>query len=333
MSKHVRFSTSIEVFYTHFKRTNLSFAHSNETITRAPAKTVLKKTNQSDDINNPPRIDKYEILELLGEGGYGEVRRATDRSTKKEVAIKWYKKENGKKGTPKKVQIEVNILRMAIHPNVMKIIEVVFSRKLKNVFLVTEYIPYVMEDLLETDETKFPEHVARYVLQGILRGTAHLHSLGIIHRDLKPDNILITENSEIKIIDFGMAIVGGKSMIDYVRSFGTRWYRAPEVLLKCDSYNSAVDMWAIGCIFAKLLNIYPLFSGNTSQDVFEKICFWLGEPPTVPNVDTRLKKRLQGKVSQSGYKILEGLLTYDPFDRLTADDALSNAYFSEDLPV
>lgn len=89
---------------------------------------------------------------------------------------------------------------------------------------------------------------------------AHMHRNGFFHRDLKPENLLVY-NNVVKICDFGLAreIRSRPPFTDYV---STRWYRAPELVLRSVSYNSPVDIFALGCIMAELYTQMPLFPGN-----------------------------------------------------------------------
>jgi len=88
-----------------------------------------------------------------------------------------------------------------------------------------------------------------------------VHSLGIIHRDLKPANILINDNCDTKIIDFGASRLfdSEAEMTPYVI---TRYYRAPEIIISWKHYTKAVDIWRFGCLFAELLTGHILFRGN-----------------------------------------------------------------------
>lgn len=109
-----------------------------------------------------------------------------------------------------------------------------------------------------------------------------------MHRDLKPDNIFITgfrENSptgptvgEVKIGDFGLcreARARPGSLTEYV---STRWYRAPELLLRSQTYSTPVDLWAVGCIFAEICMLRPLWPGSSETDQLLKITDTLGAP-------------------------------------------------------
>ena len=87
----------------------------------------------------------------------------------------------------------------------------------------------------------------------------YVHSANVIHRDLKPSNILVNENCDLKICDFGLARITDIEMTGYV---STRYYRAPEIMLTWQHYDKAVDIWSVGCIFAEMLIGQPLFPGK-----------------------------------------------------------------------
>ncbi|MGH0148190.1 UNVERIFIED_CONTAM: hypothetical protein FKN15_060342 [Acipenser sinensis] len=109
----------------------------------------------------------------------------------------------------------------------------------------------------------------------IIQGLAFIHKHGFFHRDMKPENLLCMGPELIKIGDFGLAreIRSRPPYTDYV---STRWYRAPEVLLRSSVYSSPIDMWAVGCIMAELYTLRPLFPGNSEVDEIFKICQVLG---------------------------------------------------------
>jgi protein kinase len=100
--------------------------------------------------------------------------------------------------------------------------------------------------------------------------------MGYFHRDMKPENLLINKDT-VKVADFGLAreIRARPPFTEYV---STRWYRAPEVLLRSPHYNSPVDLWAVGVIMAELYTLRPLFPGTSEPDEIYKICSVLGTP-------------------------------------------------------
>jgi len=105
-----------------------------------------------------------------------------------------------------------------------------------------------------------------------------MHKNGFFHRDIKPENLLINPKNVIKIADFGLAREI-RSLPPYTDYVSTRWYRAPEILLKSTNYNSPIDIFALGCIMAELYLLNPLFSGSSEVDQLNKICSVLGTPP------------------------------------------------------
>lgn len=148
---------------------------------------------------------------------------------------------------------------------------------------------YVVLDLMESDlhqiiHSSQPltlEHV-RYFLYQLLRGLKYMHSAQVIHRDLKPSNLLVNENCELKIGDFGMARGLCTSpaehqyfMTEYV---ATRWYRAPELMLSLHEYTQAIDLWSVGCIFGEMLARRQLFPGKNYVHQLQLIMMVLGTP-------------------------------------------------------
>jgi serine/threonine protein kinase len=104
----------------------------------------------------------------------------------------------------------------------------------------------------------------------------YVHSAGVVHRDLKPSNILINENCDLKICDFGLARAQDPQMTGYV---STRYYRAPEIMLNWQKYDVEVDIWSAGCIFAEMFEGKPLFPGKDHVNQFSIITDLLGTPP------------------------------------------------------
>lgn len=211
-----------------------------------------------------------------------------------------------------------------------------------------------------------PMQTVKSLLWQILQGMNYLHRNWIIHRDLKPSNILVTgqdkpinERGCVKIADFGLARLFQaplRPLTDVDAVVVTIWYRAPELLLGAKHYTKAIDMWAIGCIFAELITSKPLFQGvererkgddrNPFQaDQIDKIFRILGKPsvdqwPSVtelPNWNQAqswanhprvLQDRIRGlKKGTAGYDLLRKLLEYDPTKRITAESALKHPFF------
>ncbi|XP_062377676.1 serine/threonine-protein kinase MAK isoform X8 [Sardina pilchardus] len=176
----------------------------------------------------------------------------------------------------------------------------------------------------------------------VTSGLAFVHKHGFFHRDMKPENLLCMGPELVKIADFGLAreIRSRPPYTDYV---STRWYRAPEVLLRSSVYSSPIDMWAVGCIMAELYTLRPLFPGNSEVDEIFKICQVLGTvkksdwpegyqlasamnfrfPQCVP---TPLKTLIPN-ASNEAISLMRDMLMWDPKKRPTAAQALRYPYF------
>jgi p38 MAP kinase len=129
----------------------------------------------------------------------------------------------------------------------------------------------------------------------------YVHSAGVVHRDLKPSNILVNENCDLKICDFGLARIQDPQMTGYV---STRYYRAPEIMLTWQKYDVEVDIWSAGCIFAEMLEGKPLFPGKDHVNQFSIITELLGTPPDdVINTIASENVSSPGPIELVGYSI------------------------------
>ena len=114
------------------------------------------------------------------------------------------------------------------------------------------------------------------------------HQLKVLHRDIKPQNLLVSKEGVLKIADFGLARSSGIPVKNYTHEVVTLWYRAPDVLLGSTSYSTSIDIWSIGCIFAELVMMKPIFAGKNNEQQLNAIFKVLGTPSTdvLPVCDT-----------------------------------------------
>jgi len=203
-------------------------------------------------------MNRYKIIKTVGDGTYGSVIKAVHRTTGEVVAIKRMKKKFYSWDECMQLR-EIRSLKRLNHSNIVKLKEVIRESNL--LYFVFEYLDQNVYQLTK-DRTKYlPEAKIRNIMFQIFQGLAHMHKFGYFHRDMKPENLLITNDGIVKLADFGLAreIRSRPPFTDYV---STRWYRAPEVLLRSLNYNSPIDVWACGAIMAELYTFRPLFSGG-----------------------------------------------------------------------
>ena len=292
---------------------------------------------------------KYDVLGVVGEGAYGIVYKCRNKETGKYVAIKKFK-EIEDKLVQKTMKRELKMLQMLKHDNVVDFQEAFIYKG--NLFLVFEYVEKNLLEVLEkSQEGLNPKLIRSFVFQ-MCKAVHYLHINNMIHRDVKPENLLIDENMQLKLCDFGFArkiTLNDKNnnieaMTDYV---DTRWYRSPELLLSNGIYGPEVDYWAIGCIMGELADGNPMFPGENEFDQLECIIRILGNLPQdlvnmfyenpiysgkelfkVNNRTESLERRYMGKLGPTAIDFLKGLLQLDPNKRINDETVFKHKYFA-----
>jgi len=299
-------------------------------------------------------VDEFEKLNHIDEGSYGVVYRARDKRTGKVVALKKIKMSKQKEGFPLTSVREINILLGLDHPNILNVSEVVVGKSLDSIFLVMEFMEHDLKGLLESLRQPFTTAEVKALMRQLLLGLAYLHDNWVFHRDLKTSNILYNNRGEVKICDFGLARTYGSPLQAYTQLVVTLWYRAPELLISEGVYSPAIDVWSMGCIMAELLTRKPLFTGKTEIEQIDRVFSVLGTPTdeTWPGFsEMKMCKKVkfkyhpgsklrsmfpkfaftggQATLSNTGFDLLEGMLSYDPGRRLTARQAAEHPWFDE----
>jgi len=244
----------------------------------------------------PEERQRYRDVKLVGSGAYSVVARAMDAKTGEPVAIKRIAEVFYDAQEAKKVLREIRLLRDFSHPNVISLRALASPKSMEtfdDIFMITDYMETDLRKIIKSKQQLVEKRVRSYMAQ-ILAGLQHVHTISGIHRDLKPANLLVSPNhidektpfGLLRLCDFGLARVDSNraaqreenaaqqmdtefgddgpsgdasppplkaSMTSYVV---TRWYRAPEVILR-QSYTAAIDVWAVGCIFKELLELTP----------------------------------------------------------------------------
>ncbi|KPI98510.1 Dual specificity tyrosine-phosphorylation-regulated kinase 2 [Papilio xuthus] len=222
---------------------------------------------------------RYEILEVIGKGSFGQVIRALDHRTGHQVAIKIIR---NKKRFHHQALVEVRVLdhlrlkdKDQSH-NVIHMLDYFYFRN--HLCISFELMSINLYELIKKNNYQgFSLSLIRRFASSLLRCLRLLEAENIIHCDLKPENILLKArgSSSIKVIDFGSSCYTHARVYTYIQS---RFYRSPEVILGLQ-YGAPIDMWSMGCILAELHTGYPLFPGENEAEQLACIMEVLGPPP------------------------------------------------------
>lgn len=313
---------------------------------------------------------KYTILGFISSGTYGRVYKAQSADSDGIIyAIKKFKPDKEGDvatytGISQSAIREMALNREISHENIVALKETILEEK--SIYMVFEYAEHdflqVIHHYSQTLRIQIQSQILKSMVYQLLNGLFYLHSAHILHRDLKPANILITASGVVKIGDLGLARIiyqplqplfaGDKVVV-------TIWYRAPELLMGAKHYHKAIDCWAVGCVFAELASLRPIFKGEEAKldskknvpfqrDQLLKIFEVLGTPqerdwpgvtdmPEYQNMkrldpyQNRLEEWCQSRIrSLQGHDLLRQLFAYDPDKRLTAKEALLHKWFQED---
>ncbi|KAG8383532.1 hypothetical protein BUALT_Bualt04G0023300 [Buddleja alternifolia] len=317
-------------------------------------------------------VDCFEKLEQIGEGTYGQVYMAREKETGEIVALKKIRMDKEKERYlsfcfPNAAIQEIEILKKLQHDNVIKLKEIVTSldgNKYKgNIYMVFEYMDHDLAGLANRPGMKFTVPQIKCYMKQLLMGLHYCHAHEVLHRDIKGSNLLIDNEGNLKLADFGLARYFSSDVkINYTNRVITLWYRPPELLLGATKYGPVVDMWSAGCIFAELLHGKQILQGKNEAEQLDRIYDLCGTPDeeTWPGVSKfpwyyrfkpmrQRKKRihelfrpyivhkpyiidlpnghLQCSFDQHALDLLEKMLALDPAQRILAKDALDDEYF------
>ncbi|KAA1468856.1 Pkinase-domain-containing protein [Dentipellis sp. KUC8613] len=293
---------------------------------------------------------RWKLIRELGSGAYGVAISAADDISGEPVAIKMVTRVFEKVQLAKRALRELTLLRhFNGHENITGLIDVdAITPQFNDMYLFLEPMEADLHQIIKSGQPLTNEHIQYFTYQ-ILRGMKYIHSASVVHRDLKPGNLLVNSDCELKICDFGLSRGfdsrpgdQGSQMTEYV---ATRWYRAPEIMLAFKRYNTAIDVWSIGCILAELLLGKPLFKGKDYVDQLNKILDVLGTPEEsiIRRIGT---ERAQAYVRSLPFKpkvrfskiiptadpqaldLLEKMLSFDPSQRITVPEALQHPWLA-----
>ncbi|RZC92772.1 hypothetical protein C5167_029502 [Papaver somniferum] len=308
-------------------------------------------------------VDCFDKLEQIGEGTYGLVYKARDVLTGEIVALKKIRTDKEKEGFPITAMREIKILKKLRHQNVIKLKEIVTStgpgndeqgkpgptdgNKYKgDIYMVFEYMDHDFSELSKRG-VRFSVPQIKCYMKQLLTGLHYCHLNEVLHRDIKAANLLVDNEGNLKLADFGLArSLSNDHQGNLTNEVITLWYRPPEILLGATKYGPAIDMWSVGCIFAELLLGKPILPGKDRTMQLEMIFKLCGSPnevnwpgvsklPWYKNFKPKEPKEscLRETFRQYGrhaVELLDKMMTLDPSQRISAKDALDAEYFWTD---
>lgn len=231
---------------------------------------------------------RYNIVGFISSGTYGRVYKAVSKTSKAETtssvapssqrelyAIKKFKPEKEGDniqytGLSQSAIREMSLCTELSHPNLIHLVEIMLEDKC--VFMVFEYCEHDLLQIIhhhtQPARHAIPASMIKSILFQLLNGLLYLHRNWVMHRDLKPANIMVTSSGAVRIGDLGLARLFSNplsSLYQGDKVVVTIWYRSPDLLLGARHYTPATDLWAVGCIFAELLNLRPIFKGEETK--------------------------------------------------------------------
>ncbi|KEY64281.1 hypothetical protein S7711_06327 [Stachybotrys chartarum IBT 7711] len=223
--------------------------------------------------------NRYLILDILGQGTFGQVVKCQNLKTQEVVAVKVIKNRTAYFNQSMMEVSVLDLLNTKLDKNddhhLLRLKDTFIHRQ--HLCLVFELLSVNLYELIKQNQFRgLSTTLVRVFAQQLLNGLALLNKARLIHCDLKPENILLKnlESPIIKIIDFGSACDERQTVYTYIQS---RFYRSPEVLLGLP-YSSAIDMWSLGCIVVELFLGLPLFPGSSEYNQVSRIVEMLGNP-------------------------------------------------------
>ena len=229
----------------------------------------------------PAFAGPYILGRTLGRGSYSKVKLGTHRKTGEQVAVKILEKKHLDESPQnlQKVEQEIRLLRLVNHPNILRLLEVIHSRKF--LFLVLEYIPGgELFQMLRKQKLSMEQAFAYF--HTVIGAIEYIHNCGICHRDIKPENILVDEDGSLKVADFGMAsLVSGDRLLK--TSCGSPHYASPEVI-HGRAYNGfKSDVWSLGVLYYGFCASCLPFNDTSIQKLLRKVCTGVYTvPPSFP---------------------------------------------------
>lgn len=260
------------------------------------------------------RIGRYQIIKTLGEGSFGKVKLAYHMATHQRVALKIINRKTlSKSDMQGRVEREISYLRLLRHPHIIKLYDVIKSKD--EIIMVIEFAGKELFDYI-VQRGKMPEEEARRFFQQIISAVEYCHRHKIVHRDLKPENLLLDDDLNVKIADFGLSNI----MTDgnfLKTSCGSPNYAAPEVISGKLYAGPEVDVWSCGVILYVMLCGRLPFDDEFIPVLFKKISGGIYSLPSY--------------LSSGAKQLLERMLVVNPLNRITVQQIMEDPWFKVNI--
>ena len=264
--------------------------------------------------------DIYEIKGNLGKGKFGLVKLGIHKESGRQVAVKIINKEYVEGMELEQIKSEIDILKIAKHPNIIKLYDVFENEKY--IYIIMEYCSGGdLFSYIEKRDFKIKEERAAEIVHKLCTAAYFLHQYGIVHRDLKPENILMTDDTDeadIRLVDFGLGkMIGPGEKCD--EPFGTFSYVAPEVLEE-KPYDFKVDLFAIGVITYLLVAGFLPFDDETSEKEIARQTVY--DPTPFPSYVWK-------NISLEAKMFVDNLLDKNPDKRMNLQEVLQHKWLQK----
>ncbi|KAM0974255.1 hypothetical protein ACFX2C_017461 [Malus domestica] len=261
---------------------------------------------------------KYELGRLLGHGTFAKVYHARHLPTGKNVAMKVVGKEKViKVGMMEQIKREISVMRMVKHPNIVELHEVLASKS--KIYFAMDLVRGG-ELFAKIAKGRLREDVARVYFQQLISAIDFCHSRGVYHRDLKPENLLLDEDGNLKVTDFGLSAFTEHLKQDGLlhTTCGTPAYVAPEVIGKKGYDGAKADLWSCGVILYVLLAGFLPFQDDNLVAMYRKI--YRGDFKCPP------------WFSSEARRLVTKLLDPNPSTRITISKVMDSSWFKKSVP-
>ncbi|KAF5743883.1 CBL-interacting serine/threonine-protein kinase 9-like isoform X2 [Tripterygium wilfordii] len=262
------------------------------------------------------RVGKYEIGKTIGEGSFAKVKFAKNVETGDCVAIKILDRDQVlRHKMVEQIKREISTMKLIKHPNVIKIIEVLASKR--KIYIVLEFVDggELFDKIAKRGRLR--EDEARRYFQQLINAVDYCHSRGVYHRDLKPENLLLDSYGVLKVSDFGLSALSKQVREDGLlhTACGTPNYVAPEVLTDKGYDGTSSDIWSCGVILFVLMAGYLPFEEANLMALYRKIC--------------RAEFSCPSWFSAGSKNLIKRILDPNPLTRITIPEILVDEWFTK----